>query len=58
MTTCSICGEQHEENRCPKAPDCPRCGNNLQVWKNQITGSITCHRAFCHTIIQMGATHV
>jgi len=32
-------------------PDCPKCGNNRQVWKNQITGKLTCHRAFCHTVI-------
>ena len=33
-------------------PDCPKCGNNRQVWKNQITGKLTCHRAFCHTVIK------
>lgn len=32
-------------------PNCPRCGNNRQVWANQITGIKTCHRAWCHTEI-------
>ena len=32
-------------------PSCPKCGNNRQVWKNQMTGKLTCHRAFCHTVI-------
>lgn len=38
---------------CPqdKAPCCPKCGDNAQVWKNQITGKLTCHRAGCHTEI-------
>lgn len=30
-------------------PPCPHCGNNRQVWRNQLTGLLTCHRAFCHT---------
>jgi len=30
---------------------CPKCDNNRQVWKNQITGKLTCHRAGCHTVI-------
>lgn len=30
-------------------PACTKCGNNRQVWVNQITGRLTCHRAFCHT---------
>lgn len=33
-------------------PDCPRCGNNRQVWRNQITGLVTCHRAFCDTVVE------
>ena len=28
-------------------PICPRCGNNRQVWKNQISGKMTCHRLGC-----------
>jgi hypothetical protein len=32
-------------------PTCPSCGDNRQVWTNQITGLKTCHRAFCHTVI-------
>jgi hypothetical protein len=28
-------------------PPCPHCGNNRQVWINQITGLLTCHRAYC-----------
>ena len=30
-------------------PACPNCGSNNQVWPNQITGQLTCHRAHCHT---------
>ena len=33
-------------------PICPKCGNNRQVWKNQISGKLTCHRAFCNTILE------
>jgi hypothetical protein len=33
-------------------PICPKCGNNRQVWKNQITGKLTCHRAYCDTEIK------
>ncbi len=51
MIECKICGDRHEENCCPVAPDCPRCGNNRQVWVNQISGLLTCHRMFCHTVI-------
>jgi len=36
----------------PSEPDCPKCGNNRQVWNNQITGLKTCHRVNCHTVIQ------
>lgn len=32
-------------------PPCPRCGNNRQVWRNQITQLLTCHRAWCDTVI-------
>jgi hypothetical protein len=32
-------------------PPCPRCGNNRQVWRNQITGRLTCHRSGCQTEI-------
>ena len=28
-------------------PDCLKCGNNRQVWTNQITGLKTCHRVGC-----------
>jgi len=27
---------------------CPRCGSSAQVWTNQITGNLTCHRVGCH----------
>lgn len=49
---CKICGKDHEENRCYSAPPCPKCGNNRQVWINQISGKLTCHRAYCHTVIE------
>lgn len=44
-------GRQSERLGSETIPDCPKCGNNRQVWKNQITGKLTCHRAFCHTVI-------
>lgn len=28
-------------------PACPNCGSNSQVWYNQITGLIKCHRLSC-----------
>ena len=28
-------------------PACPKCGNNRQVWVNQLTGVLTCHRYGC-----------
>lgn len=34
-----------------EVPCCPKCGDNRQVWKNQITGKMTCHRAGCHAEI-------
>ncbi len=49
---CKICGKYHEENRCHSAPPCPKCGNNRQVWVNQISGKLTCHRTYCHTVIE------
>lgn len=33
-------------------PPCPKCGNNRQVWRNQITGLVTCHRAYCDTVVE------
>ena len=33
-------------------PNCPRCGTNRQVWKNQLTGKLTCHRWGCHIEIE------
>ena len=27
---------------------CPRCGSSAQVWPNQLTGKLTCHRVGCH----------
>ena len=30
-------------------PKCPKCGDARQVWRNQITGRWTCHRAWSHT---------
>jgi hypothetical protein len=29
-------------------PICPNCGNNRQVWVNQITKKLTCHRFGCN----------
>lgn len=33
-------------------PDCPKCKNNRQVWRNQITHKLTCHRLYCDTQIR------
>lgn len=35
-----------------KPPMCPNCGNSRQVWRNQISGKWTCHRAHCDTVIE------
>lgn len=35
----------------PHEPTCPDCGNNRQVWDNQISGEKVCHRAGCHKTI-------
>ena len=32
-------------------PTCPGCGSNSQVWRNQITGALTCHRLGCHSSV-------
>lgn len=32
----------------PDAPECPKCGSAAQVWENQITHRLTCHRVGCH----------
>lgn len=31
-------------------PTCPRCGNNRQVWRNQLTGKPTCRRWGCDNL--------
>lgn len=33
-------------------PICPNCKSNAQVWSNQITGRLTCHRLGCHVEVQ------
>ena len=32
-------------------PVCPRCKSSSQVWVNQLTGKMTCHRAGCQVQI-------
>lgn len=32
-------------------PICHHCGNNRQVWVNQITGLLTCHRLGCYRVV-------
>jgi hypothetical protein len=57
---CRICGYESKMDdddgpiceECYNTPDCPKCGNNRQVWRNQITDKITCHRANCQTEIE------
>jgi hypothetical protein len=29
---------------------CPKCGSDSQVWKNQNTGKLTCHRFGCENL--------
>jgi len=29
---------------------CPNCGSDSQVWKNQLTGRLTCHRVGCDNL--------
>lgn len=36
----------------PALPICPHCGDARQVWRNQVTGRFTYHRAWCHTELQ------
>lgn len=36
-------------------PACPKCGNNRQVWRNQISGLLTCHRAHCDTVLEVAS---
>ena len=60
INACPDCGAVYCDGSCqpnetdqrPKVPSCPRCGNNRQVWVNQITGKMTCHRAGCHTELE------
>lgn len=33
-------------------PKCPKCGNNRQVWRNQINGKLMCHRLFCYCVVE------
>ena len=33
-----------------KSPSCPNCGNDRQVWINQITKKLTCHRVGCNNL--------
>lgn len=34
----------------PVQLNCPNCGNNRQVWVNQITHKLTCHRVGCNNL--------
>lgn len=36
-------------------PVCPNCGNNRQVWTNQLTGRMTCHRIWCQHLGEVKA---
>ena len=35
-------------------PVCPNCGNNRQIWVNQITKKLTCHRVGCNNLELIG----
>lgn len=39
------------------APTCEKCGRNNQVWVNQITQRLTCHRVGCHTTTETISHH-
>jgi hypothetical protein len=57
MKTCPTCNATHARplfevcRECSPSPSsnpiCPRCNNNRQVWVNQITKVMTCHRVGC-----------
>jgi len=42
-----------EDNSSYGMPDCRICGDNRQVWRNQISGKLKCHRAYCETEVPM-----
>lgn len=29
---------------------CPKCGNDRQIWRNQLTHKLTCHRVGCDNL--------
>lgn len=41
-------GTDGAEQPAQQEPICPSCGNNRQVWTNQLSGKKACHRAFCN----------
>jgi hypothetical protein len=41
-----------------KFPACPKCGSNNQVWINQISGTLKCHRAECYVDISAAESAV
>ncbi len=45
--------DQHEaRDDIRNRPECPACGNNRQVWREQFTGVWRCHRAGCDREIE------
>jgi hypothetical protein len=42
----------YREKQKQSDPVCPQCLTSSQVWVNQITGKLTCHRVGCHIAIE------
>lgn len=41
-----LCGLENSK----KLPECSNCGNSRQVWRNQLTHKLTCHRIGCNNL--------
>ena len=44
-----VCGLENSKRQ-PVCSSCPNCGNNRQVWRNQLTHKLTCHRVGCNNL--------
>ena len=61
---CVVCRTEYDSNNKCKCgrnladwPICTKCGNNRQVWVNQLTDRITCHRASCYIELDTMPNH-
>jgi hypothetical protein len=48
------CVAGHRERIKKTIPVCHQCGSNTQVWVNQITNKLTCHRLGCQVEVSNG----